>query len=120
MSLVRVGDEEIPLETFNQVIIQDGKTFKYNPDRRLKIEFDINNPDDLQLFGINDLSLRMICYQLGIQKEQPKLVPDEYKNKFCALFGGQVFYSFDTREELNQFKDDPKSPGLTFTYYYPN
>ena len=49
------------------------------------------------------------CLSKGMKFYSTIKIPDEYKNKYCLLFGGHVLYSFDTKEELvpktNYFTD---------------
>lgn len=44
-------------------------------------------------------------------------VPDEYKNKYCLLFRGQVCYSYDSKEEMERGKNIHCH--LAFTEYHP-
>jgi len=115
-SYIEYHGEYIPLSDFNKFVIQNNKTFMFNQDKNLKIPIDLDNDDDIILFDINETDLQRFKNQVT----NVIIVPDEYKNKYCVIFSNKVFYSFNTRPELDSFIKDPKrNCGLTFTFYYP-
>ena len=44
------------------------------------------------------------------------VVPNEYKHKYCLVFGGRVFHSFDTMEALVKKNNEEH---LDYKIYYP-
>lgn len=119
-SCVEFEGKMYPLTQFNQFNIRDGKVYMVHPTVGLAIEIDIDNRNQTQALGIEDYNVQMIKLHLArIKENEGRQVPIGYENKFCALFSGKVFHSFDTREELNAFKNGPNNVGLMYTFYYP-
>ena len=107
------------LSTFNQFNIRDGQVYMSNPQIDLAIEVDIYNAEQVQALGIQECNAEMIKIQLErIKANSGRQVPEGYENKYCALFGGKVFHCFDTREELDDFRNGPRNVGLLYTFYY--
>jgi hypothetical protein len=107
------------LSTFNQFNIRDGQVYMSNPQIGLAIEVDIYNAEQVQALGIQECNAEMIKLQLArIKANSGRQVPEGYENKYCALFGGKVFHCFDTREELDDFRNGPRNVGLLYTFYY--
>ena len=118
MSTIEIDGQAIPLSSFNKFVIREGKTFLFNQELQLMIEFNVDDQEQIDRFKINEANVRLIKSQLEREKQQGT-VPEEYKNKFCAMFGGKVLYRFDTREELEKFIEDGTCENLMMTYYYP-
>jgi hypothetical protein len=96
----------------------------------VKIDFDLDYQilkkiyqDDEQLAG---MKAKMERYLSSGQPGKPgelsqtgqPLVPPEYKDKYCLLFGGKVAYSADSKEELNRKKAE--CPYISYTEYIPD
>ena len=112
--------EKLSLKTFTNFSYYDGQCYMMNPKNGLKIEFNIDNKDDISAFGINEHNLKLFRTQVDRATNTGRLVPDGYEKKYCVLFSGKVFHSFDTKEQLEAFRnDDTKNVGLTYAFYYP-
>jgi len=118
MSTIEFDGQAIPLSSFSKIIIQKGQPALFNPELKLMIPFDIDDQEQLASLGISDITAQQVKLQLE-RDRQVGMVPDEYKNKFCAIFGGKVFYSFDTKEQLDAFIKEGTCENLMMSYYYP-
>ena len=116
---ILVGDEEIPISSFNEFLIKDGHTYMFNPQKGMMIPFDVNDKQYVQLFGISDIQIKQIKSKLEeIEQNSGLIIPAEHKEKFCALFAGNVMHSFDTRKELDEFRNGPDAKHILYSYYY--
>lgn len=99
----------------SSLIIVDGKLF-------LKLSenyFEIKTPsiDVLSELGISECHAHSVLSYLETQQEHNS-VPAGFEDKYCLLWRGDVFKSFDTKEELEIAKT--MYPNLSFTEYHPH
>ena len=101
---------------FNQIRICQGKTYLYRSSSEDMIEFDAFD-DDLVKNKLNfpDTLINKIRSQIEYSHKNP--VPDEFQNKYCLLFGGQVAYSADSLEEIDKYASENNT--IDFTRYIP-
>ena len=110
---------KIPLKSFNEFIIIEGEPHVYNSQLEMAIPIDINDEKLISEFELNECNIRMLRGQLSRLQDEP-MVPEEYNDKYCAIFGGKIFHSFDTKEELDAFRNNEgKKGGLLYSFYYP-
>ena len=109
-----------PLNEFKEFIIIKDKVFFHNPKDNISVPIDIENAEQVALYGIDEVNVKMVRTQLNSEKNGQVLVPDAYKDKYCAIFAKKVFHSFDTMKELEEFRNGPKNIGLMYTFYYPD
>jgi len=117
-SYIEFEGNKYHIDTFTTLNIRDGEVLLVNPTISLGIQIDIDNDEQMRAFGIPEFNIRMIRAQLDRVKEEGE-VPAGYEKKYCAIFGGKVFHSFDTQKELDDFRNGPKNVGLMYTFYYP-
>lgn len=79
-----------------------------------KIKLDINNEQQLEKLGILPTQLRSFDQNVSIPYD--KLIPEEMRNDYCLIWGGQVMFHTKDLDEFTDFKN--KTP-LCFTEYHP-
>ena len=79
-----------------------------------KIKLDINNEPQLEKLGILPIQLRSFDQNVSIPHD--KLIPEEMRNDYCLIWGGQVMFHTKDLDKFTAFKD--KTP-LCFTEYHP-
>jgi hypothetical protein len=98
--------------------IKNGNIGFHNSTDNMTYPIEINNAHQMKALGIDDANVRILRAQLNRGQQTKRIVPEGYEHKYCAMFFGRVFHSFDTKEQLEEFRKGPKNVELTYTFYY--
>lgn len=116
--LINIDGKDYSVGSFRKILIQEGNVYICNQELGIVFMIDIDDQELMEKLSINECNIQQIRVQLNRLSETKRCVPEGYENKYCALFSGRVFHSFDTREELEDFRNGPKNIGLNYTFYY--
>lgn len=100
-------------------MLRDGQWFFYSEAMGLIIPFDVYNNDLVDATGIPKRQIDGMKAQLEAANRESCPVPEEFKDKYCILFGGKVFGSFDTLEELEAAKEGDEYQHIAYSVYIP-
>jgi len=71
---------------------------------------------------LNDEKIDLVQAQVdamaSYQQHQGPMVPEEFRDKYCFIFGGEVLASADTMEEL--MTKESQFCNLAYSVYCPN
>lgn len=103
----------------NIILLPTGKVYlSRDHDQGVLIEIDINDQNQVDAVGLEDFNVQRARLAMANYLGKDSPVPEDQKHRWHAIFGGKVWHSFDTAEEMEDWKKD--APGLAFSYYTPD
>jgi hypothetical protein len=113
-----VGKDQMK-RMFPSLMAKDGKIYMLDSSQTSAIKLDIDFDDEVmaqaqaEKYGILWPQLNSL---IKLAKKEEPIVPEEYQDKYCLIFGGKVFFSADTYEEILVHREEVH---LDFKEYIP-
>jgi hypothetical protein len=115
------SEDDRPLKevfkTFRTYYAAGGKSFLIREDDySVMIEFDPYNDEHAKQLKLEGVQLERLSNN-SKASSTAGVVPKELENKFCVIFGGNVYQSYDTYEEAKAYMDECEF--ISWTLYVP-
>jgi len=98
---------------FPVMLISAGKVYITSANRERSIQIDPNS--EIGQMVLSDIDRQRIAEKIEIPTQN--MVPGEFTDKYCLLWGGHVLFSADTLEEVQKYERE--HTGIAFTTYVP-
>lgn len=112
-----LGKEQVR-QLFPSIVSIEDKVYMVSSGQNARIEIELDLDDDdmakAQAAKYGIIWAQLISFRKLLQQEFT--VPEEYRDKYCLIFSGKVFFAADTYEEIAAKKEEAH---LDFKVYIP-